>query len=61
MANPNKTVGKFARAWPKTETAPDPFFAWFFEQVQQHGRTFASMDEARREWDQVAAKDRDAE
>lgn len=66
MANPNKTVGNWRR---KTGGLPErakdrprsAFMTWFFEQVQTHGRMFASMEAAQAEFDkaQDAGKPKD--
>ncbi len=55
---PNKTVAAARRkmgGFPAHEPRPkDPFFVWFFEQVQKHGRTdFESMDSARAEFERA--------
>lgn len=54
MANPNKTVARARRAMggfpPKPQREHSPFMRWFFEQVQQHGRDFVSLDQAKEEY-----------
>lgn len=67
MAKPNKTVAAWIKRRPidpERQAAQekhrrenqDPFFPWFFDQVQKQGRMFASMDEARAAYDAENAK-----
>ena len=56
MSNPNRTVAAFRDKQPSTQKPdkqPDPFFAWFFEQVQVRGRLFDSIEEARKKFDSI--------
>lgn len=59
MPNPNRTVKKFNRKITGfSERPPDEFTNWFFIQVQNLGRTFESIEQAKKEFNDLTTNER---